>query len=160
MAEQTAYIMIGVIGSGKSTWSRLQAANSKRTNIVSRDSIREMLNGKYVFDPRLEDLVTTINFSAARDILTAGHNLIVDECHVSKKARKPIVDWIRANFPTVKIVGVYCPSQSGNVDRRMTTPKGGTREKWQMVFESMVERFEKPEPIEFDELITVNEDLK
>lgn len=159
--KRTAYIMIGIIGSGKSTWSRKMVETNPNVSIVSRDGIREMINGSYVFDLKLESLVNDINSSAMVDILLSGRDLIVDECHNTRKSRNQVISWIMANFnDDVKIVGVYCPSQTNNVDRRMQSPKGQSRELWESVYERMVNQFQVPTADEFDEFIVINEHLK
>lgn len=160
MNDRAMYIMIGVIGSGKSTWATAMAERDTNISIVSRDSIREMLNGTYHFIPDLERLVEYINRDAMFRVLMSGRSLIVDECNVTKKNRAELVNWARQRFYGIKIVGVYCPSRNGNVDRRMESPRGYSRDLWQSVFDRMISQFEPPTVDEFDELIGVNRELE
>ena len=159
MNKQTAWVMIGILGSGKSTWARAMAADPT-VSIVSRDDIRLMLNGVYKFIPALEPLVHRITESSIFNVLSCGRNLVVDECHISITSRSGVVNFIRKNFPNVRIVGVWCPGVVDNVKRRMMSPKGQPEGTWIKVWRSMVDRFEDPAPSEFDELIVVNEELK
>ena len=49
------YILIGNIGSGKSTWAREKVKSTPRTIIVNRDALRTMVGGgEYIFDKEME----------------------------------------------------------------------------------------------------------
>lgn len=70
-------ILVGIQGSGKSTYAR-SLANKDPENIVivSRDSIRSSL-GKY-WVPKREDLVTEIELSSIWHGLDLGYTVIID----------------------------------------------------------------------------------
>lgn len=157
---QTVWLMIGILGSGKSTWSKTRAATDDIACIVSKDSIREMLHGSYRFEVSLEFLVSNILYTAITEVLAAGYNLIIDECHITKDNRARVVNQIRRNFPNVKIIGVWCPGKIDNVYRRMHSPKGQSKATWERVYTNMVTNFQDPTEDEFDELIIVNKELE
>jgi predicted kinase len=97
MSKQRVYILIGLPGAGKSTWSRNQIAkgiNKNGCTIVSRDSIRQMLNGDYKYIEEQQDLITKIAAASASAILERGEDLIVDQANLSKKDRKDVTNFV------------------------------------------------------------------
>lgn len=70
-------ILVGIQGSGKSTYARsLANKDPEHVVIVSRDSIRKSL-GKY-WVPKREDLVSEIELSSIWHGLDLGYTVIVD----------------------------------------------------------------------------------
>jgi predicted kinase len=161
MKEQTVWLMIGILGSGKSTWSKMKAESDcdGTTSIVSEDSIREMLYGSYRWNEGMETLVSSIAHAAMIEVLNMGHNLVIDECHITKNSRARVVNRIKRQF-CVRTVGVWCPGKIDNVYRRMQSPKGQSKAIWQRVYTDMVANFQNPTEDEFDKLIIVNKELE
>ena len=77
--KKKLYITIGLPGSGKSTWSKKIQKKEKNTIIISRDSIRTMLNGGYAFVPEQEEYVLDLSRIAIKKAMQAGFNIIIDE---------------------------------------------------------------------------------
>lgn len=81
----TLTITRGLPASGKSRWAA-QTARTYGAWRVSRDSIREMLAGDLADwthgDGAAEDIVTQIQIYAVRRALTAGRDVIVDDCNL------------------------------------------------------------------------------
>lgn len=155
--EQTVWITIGVAGDGKSTWARMKADSNSNVSIVSKDSIREMLHGKYVFDEVLEPLVEEINYRAIVEVLSTGRSLVIDECHIKKSDRTKVVNFIHSRFPLIKIVGVWCMNKE-NLSRRIKNPKTTgsedlARATWCLVINGMNLQFEEPTKEEFDDMV-------
>jgi predicted kinase len=141
---QSLYILIGFIGSGKSTWAREKVHAEPETVIISKDRIRDMIKAEYIYDEKLEPLVKQIAGNAIRSALNLGHDVIVDETHLTKNQRFTLSEVVRQNFPGVRIVYVWCPECRNNLDNRMKDPRGYSREKWAGVLREQVQRFEIP----------------
>jgi predicted kinase len=151
---------VGIVGDGKSTWSKMKVESNSSVSIVSKDSIREMLHGKYVFDETLEPMVNRIHWNAIVEVLSTGRSLIIDECHVKKSERAEIINSLRNKFPGIMIVGVRCVnvSRDSNINRRMAQPKitgdsVDVRATWYFVIDEMIRKFEEPVSTEFDNMI-------
>jgi predicted kinase len=58
------YILIGLPGSGKTTWAKNKAKDDLRTVIISRDGFRSMIKGEgeYIFDNIYITLLKSNNF--------------------------------------------------------------------------------------------------
>lgn len=97
MSKQKAYILIGLPGSGKSTWTekKMNESNPRGIGVVSRDSIRHMVNGNYKYIEAQQDLVTDIAAEAAKVILREGHDLVVDQMNLTRDIRKEVVTFIK-----------------------------------------------------------------
>lgn len=109
----TIYVMVGIPGSGKSTWAREQCA-SRKAVIVNRDAIRSMLTGnsqKMVGDSTFEELVTRIEDDAVYNAINSEKNVILDATNTRVKATVRRMDSLAAsalryNGPFPKIVPV------------------------------------------------------
>ncbi len=143
---RTLYLTIGVIGSGKSTWSREAVEDDKNTIIISRDSLREMVYGKYLFIPKMEFLIKEMVLKNIDVAFKNGFDVIVDETNLTMKKRKKLIKNIRKNTDIEFVYYyIYFPYQTGGVDRRMKdNSRGYTKEKWQEVFDGMIKRIEYP----------------
>jgi predicted kinase len=152
--------MIGIIGSGKSSWAKMKAGSNYMTSIVSKDDIREMMAGEYYFDELLEPLIDKVQLQIIDNILESGRDVIIDECHLTVSERRGLIRTIRdLGYDPLTIVGILCPSKFNNVKRRMNDPKGQSEYVWRQVYNRMIKEFESPTNEEFDQLIVVNDDL-
>ena len=145
---RNVYILTGLIGSGKSFWAKEFAKNNSNTLIISKDNLRTMIKGQYVYDQSTERLIKQLANTNILLALLSGYNVIVDETHITKIKRQEIIEFIRANCfmvpEGVKFSLVYFPEKEKNVEKRMESPKGLPRETWQKVYESMLASFEEP----------------
>ncbi len=143
---RTLYLTIGVIGSGKSTWARKTVEDNKNTIIINRDSLRQMIYGKYHFIPKIESLIKEIVLKNIDVAFKNGFDIIVDETNLTMGKRKEIIENIRKNTDIeFRYYYIYFPYQSGGVERRMEdNSRGYKREKWQEVFDGMIKRIEYP----------------
>ena len=146
----TIYVLIGFPGSGKSTWAKKKATEEEMTIIINRDSIRNMIKDKYVFDSRYEGLASNIAYNSMVEALSYNFDVIIDETSLTKKKRST---WRNLEY---KFVGVWFTESEKNVEYRKNDLRGYTPEKWQEIIDSMKKSFEPPEENEFDELIKVN----
>lgn len=144
---QNIFLLCGIIGSGKSTWAR-KFAKEKHIAIICRDDLRTMIKGRYVFEEEVEKLVkhlANINIILA---LSKGWDIIIDETHLTKFKRQETIEFIRSHPYSVlngaQFKFVYFSEKENNVDNRMKSPKGLSRETWETVYERMLASFEEP----------------
>lgn len=112
--QPTAYLMIGIPGSGKSTWVK---NNLPDIPVVSRDIIRgyeEIGLSKGVDDKKVgnnyqEALVTDIEKKEIKDLCEKGEDFVVDDTNTGKY-RKAMVDYLRSCG--ARVVGIYVETDS------------------------------------------------
>ena len=136
MHQQKAYLLIGLPGSGKSTWAK-KKAKDKNTFIVSRDAIRQAMKYNYVFNFRYEDAVKDITFKMIASIVSYGFDVIIDETNVKRKRRLDLVQFLKIINPQIKIFYLLFDGKNNNLANRMKEPKGYTKKQWQKVIDKM-----------------------
>lgn len=96
------YVMIGIPGSGKSTWAK---ANKKEKDIyVSRDEVRFSLlrDGDEYFSKEKEVLKEF--YRQINEGLKQQKNVYVDATHLNKKSRDKLLNNLQIDCP---VIGVY-----------------------------------------------------
>lgn len=150
------YALIGLPGSGKSTWAAKKAEEESKCLIVNRDSFRSMIKGgKYVFDKEYENFIKVNCYDFINMLLAGGFDVIVDETNLTKQKRLELFNNTMMFFGEKRhdFVGVYFSEDKELcLKRRMNDPRGYTEDKWRDVIESMTGSLEIPEIKEFDEL--------
>lgn len=165
------YIIVGNVGSGKSTWIKKFLAEQKDEHtsewkdeqwvVVSKDAIRWMLGGgdKYLFDPDcLEYNIEQLSNDMIYNLLTCDVNVIVDETNGDVASRQNILELV---FSGVETTAVCMPF----VDRleslkRKSNPDanyGYDRETWDEVWRNKNGAFVAPSLDEgFDKILYVD----
>lgn len=144
------YLLVGLFGSGKSTWARAQVQKRPYTVIVDRDSLRTMLQGGYRYTPELEMLVRLVARNTAMKALELGYDVIIDETNLTVARRAFWVDALGGFGARVKWQVLWFPERENNVVNRMKDdPRGYHREHWMTVHKGMLAEFELPKHIEF-----------
>ena len=118
-SEVNVYIMTGFTGSGKSFWASQKAKNAN-TVIISRDSLRTMIKGRYAYNTAYEPVLRKIAAYSCKSALLAGFDVIIDELNLTSKARK---GWLDVVFKSVyakdiriKANYVWCLENEHNVE--------------------------------------------
>jgi predicted kinase len=135
--------MCGFPGSGKSTEAK-RICQTELALCVSRDAVRNMIGcGGYIFNSdTTEPIVKSIAHYGIMSLLKLG-SVVVDETHITKKARREMIILAHEEY-SIPII-VWCDATEGNVERRMAgDARGYTKEKWQEVIDGMKARFEPP----------------
>ena len=105
--KQKAFLMVGLPGSGKSTWIK----NSLPANIpvISRDIIRFKLgftkgvDQKAVLSKDKEDTVTEYEMGMIHNYLANGNDIVIDDINTGKY-RKNMIKFLRDNG--AEVIGV------------------------------------------------------
>lgn len=104
--QPVAYVMIGMPGSGKSTWIK---NNLPDIPVVSRDIIRAELgftaspDEKAVLSKEQEILVTQREFELIRDYAQSGQSFVIDDTNTGRY-RKNLVDKLRRYGVHIKFI--------------------------------------------------------
>lgn len=130
----TVYIMVGLPGSGKSTWAKKEC-EKRDAVIVSRDGIRSMLTGRkerMVGDNDFERMVTQIEREVVAEAIRAKKNVILDATNTRIKLTVKNMDEIASSvlrpfgpFPNIIPVVMDTPLDEcllRNARRRFPVP--------------------------------------
>lgn len=158
--QQTVYILIGIVGSGKSYWSTnfiKDSKNSQNTVIVNKDKLREMFHGRYKHKPDFEEFIHQMSVKLVKNAIRNDFNVIIDETNITQSRREKWIDIIKKEeISDIKINYVWFSDMENNLENRMKNSKGVSRKKWEAVIESMKKRFEVPGIKElYDDLIII-----
>ena len=139
------YIMIGLIGSGKSEWARMAAGTDFNTIRVSNDDIRSMIKDRYTFDLQLEPLVRKMGIVMVVQILLEGKNVVIDDCHLTKEHRQELCALIKGVVPEAEIIYVWmrCDTTIA-LKRRLIDLRGRTKFEWTQVMNKHMNMFDVP----------------
>lgn len=130
VSDNTAkmYVMIGIPGSGKSTYAEALRETEKTNGlsslpIVSRDTIRiEMglcgYGEKCIGTPKQEDEVTRLMKKKIQDYASNGMSFIIDNTSLKRKYRKEYFDYAKKYDIVPIYVYVEAPSLEENFKRR------------------------------------------
>ncbi len=88
MREQKIIILVGIPGSGKSTWAKQYTKENKDTLRVNRDDFRFMLSDSWDYSKKAEDIVTGLETDAAIYAINAGYNVIIDATNLSRDPKE------------------------------------------------------------------------
>jgi len=150
-------LIVGNIGSGKSTYSKKL---KKDYVIISRDALRCILgNGDYVFLNTFEPAVHRAEMAFFEGLLESGVNLVVDETNSSLRVRAMYL--CLAKLYKYHTTAIVLPKLSKKecVDRRMNdSSRNYTRTDWEKVWDMFDRIYEEPTRKEgFNRIIKVKQ---
>lgn len=154
----SAYFMIGVQGSGKSTWAR---ANAKRlrARVLASDAVRNELERQGIDATNEGDRVFAIVEERLEKLLAQGRNVIVDATHARRRWRERELRVARTQGARLIAVWLDVPLALA-LERNQAKPGGplwGERVVPEAVLHAVARKFEPPELGEFDEVWRLNE---
>ena len=130
-----AYILIGMVGSGKSAWARMTAGTDFNVIRIGVDDIRSMIKDRYTFDLQLESLVNAMKMAMIKEVIATGKDVVIDDCHLTKKERvelcKNLIEIARTGIKLV-YVWVRCSDETA-LRRRLTNLRGRSEFEWKYV---------------------------
>lgn len=146
-----AYILVGMVGSGKSSWARMQAGTDFNVIRIGVDDIRSMIKDKYTFDFQLEPLVDKMKLTMIKEIISAGKDVIIDDIHLTKDSREKLCAIIQGIESDIEIIYVWmqCDNEVA-LKRRLTNLRGATEFEWRQIMDKHVRMFDTPSIAEND----------
>ena len=102
---KTLYILVGIPGSGKSTWAKKNVNDN--TVIISSDEIRKELFG--FEDQTHQDKVFSTMHKRVKDYAMKGYSIIYDATNISRKRRVALAQEMRKHFDKIIPVVFVCP---------------------------------------------------
>ena len=136
----TVYILIGVPGSGKSTWAQQRFADTSSCIIISTDAIR----GEIIGDPGSQDRnneVFEIAYDRLRCTVHRGQDVCFDATNITQESRKRIMNIAKESNPGVVFVAVTFPI---TIEEAINRQKLRDRKVPSEVIESFAKRYEHP----------------
>ena len=88
------YVLVGLPGSGKSSWCKGMAGGDRSLAVINHDSIREMLRVEYKnyeFDTEWENIVRTVSENLLARLIRMEKDVIIDESHITAEKRSKAV---------------------------------------------------------------------
>lgn len=156
MDKARLIILIGNIGSGKSTTSREYAKEGFR--VICRDDMRTMLAGGgngYVFEPPLERAIHRASRVMMENMMIDQINILIDETNMTRRGRKEIISMAR--LFGYSVTGVVMPelSKAQSIANRVKDSlRGNGLYVWSLVWQKFHDAYDKPELNEgFDSLL-------
>lgn len=153
------FLLVGLLGSGKSTWARKKVQEEPNTIIINRDSLRTMFFGRYGYTPEVEGLVRTSAVAIMGAAFRFGFDVVIDETNLTRGKR---AEWFRKIFETYHSeygTGIeenvdfevvhFLESENNLAYRAVDDLRGLTLEEWGEVLERMKGEFEYFEESEF-----------
>lgn len=157
MNKNILYIMIGIPGSGKSTYAHFLLTN-ENMDWVSRDKIRfDLLTEKDNYFAK-ENQVYKNFISQINTGLRMGHNVIADATHLNLKSRYKLFNKLHIDRTKTIVIGIYMNLPLETCLERNETRKGGRTYVPPHEIHNMYTKLEPPtynEP--FDYIYVINE---
>ena len=149
------FIMCGLPGTFKSSTAlRIvedYKAHMQTAFIVSGDSLRTMIHGKYVFKEVDEFAVSLLAKACIASLSQVTDVIIYDEVNLTRESRSEIIDFAYSIGFTPVIH--YCVSDGNHIARRCRDDKGYPPHHWENVIRGMERIFEEPTEDEECQLI-------
>lgn len=158
----TVYILIGLPGSGKSTWRSRHIEQNPNDEFVvcsTDDMIEEWgarhgLNYSQAFDKAPMSQFNKDFMKQFRDAVTAGKNVIVDRTNMSAKRRRDFLENLPKGY---RKVGVVFTVTDQELERRLKDREATTGKHIPgFVIKNMANSYVAPQPGEFDQVIHIN----
>lgn len=162
MSKPILWMLIGVPGSGKSTWvnsATLEEGKGRETAVLSTDLYIEHIarSTHATYNEVFQDTIKDANLKMYKDLdyaLKKEQNIIWDQTNTSRKSRESKL----AKIPnTYKKIGLFFPTpDEQELDRRLASRPGKNIPKG--VMRNMIDCLNQPTLDEgFDEVRVVNE---
>ena len=142
-------LLIGMIGSGKTTYARAMA-DTHGDVIVSHDDLTEMLHGRYTYHQALKPMYLDMMKSLAMVAIGHGKNVIIDRTHLTRESRAFWVDVAKKANIYVVAVGFKVETPEVHAQRRFKfDPRGRPYDEWLNVAKHHAAQIEA-EPLDWD----------
>lgn len=137
----TADILIGLPGSGKSTYTRKRMLDG--FTVINKDQLIYMCHGgSYDFRKDMAPLYDNMFLSLVRTACLHGDNIIVDDVNLSMYDRALVLQQIPRYY---KVRFAYWqPNLELNIKNRAREPRGYTEDRWRDIISGMYSRLNDP----------------
>lgn len=107
--NQKIIILVGISGSGKTTWASNFIRNNSNYLRVNRDSIRMSITGtdSRILSSELEAVVTKVQHEQIRTFLLGGYNVIVDNTNLKKKYIDSVLNSF-GHLADIEVIKIAC----------------------------------------------------
>ena len=145
MSRPVLYMLVGVPGSGKSTWVNRQIEQMDKYYIASTDRLLEIyasMRGATYDDVFKENIgyAEKAMLTHVKDAIMYNYDIIWDQTNISRKSRAKKLAMIPNTYD--KIAVFFPTPETGELDRRLASRKGKTIPPY--VLDGMVEMLEEP----------------
>ena len=151
-------ILVGNIGSGKSTFTK-KVQENRQYVVISRDSLRYGIGGgNYVFNLEYESIIWDTELFLFRSFVRQEVPIIIDEVGVTKEMRKRYINFAKLHGYFIQAVILPRISMEECVDRRMNDPHGQyDRKLWEKLWSKFNSMYEEPTLAEgFDRIVDLS----
>lgn len=158
MKNLKAFILVGVPGSGKSTWITKAPVDWNNTVVASTDNYVEQeakRQGKTYTEVFQDVMPDAVNHMAKTvvDAVRSKQNIIWDQTSTTKHTRAKKLRMLPSNYKTIAVV--FPTPDKKELARRLSSRPGKSIP--DEVIDNMISRWEEPSVTEgFDEIIYVN----
>jgi len=149
----TVYILVGCPSSGKSTWAS-KCENHNAECVISTDDIREELSGDAT-DQSVSGKAFSIARKRLQEYLNEGHSVIIDATNMYRKTRKDFLDIAKDNNSKTVAV-VFEVTKETAIERNAKRAASGGRNVPSHVIENMIGKYQRPDTIEFNEVLFIS----
>lgn len=160
MVNPKIYVLVGMVGSGKSTWVKnFLSRTDDEYVIVSSDNHIEDMSAKagLTYDQGFQKFVgaaTGAMKSDAKNAFKNGKNVIWDQTNLSAKKRRGILNQVPDNYEKIAVVFSASDKDIENRLSKRSKEQGKTIPK--NVVDSMYSSYEPPQKSEgFDKILQV-----
>jgi len=139
-------ILVGNIGSGKSTLIKKIILKGFSHINISRDDLRYMIGaGKYRFDAKLESAIWKSELNIIVNFMKLQENIIIDGVGVYKKLRERYIKLAKEYNYSVTVIEMPRLSKKICVDRRMkNSHQQGSKKLWESIWDKFNDLYEEP----------------
>lgn len=148
-----AYILIGAPGSGKSTHGKNMVAANPAIVRLCPDEFRAKF-GTGENDQSVSNQAFGATRQGMRDALTEGKSVLIDATNMYRKTRKDFLD-IAKDFNAKTIAIVFEATKETLLERNIQRGLAGGRNVPEDVIDKMLGRYERPNELEFNEVIFI-----
>ena len=164
-AHQAIIIMVGNIGTGKSTATDLLLSEYTGIQIiaVSNDSITMMTgNGDYSrYRPMLSDMYKDMFFKCVCAGVDAGATVVCDNSHMTKRSRAKLIKIAKDAGISVSCINLG-PGSPESLKRRQEAKdgRGNTKAVWNIVHQRFSSQYEEPSVDEGFDIVLTGDELR
>lgn len=147
MQSKEIVILIGNIGTGKSTYTKKLCLMGYYA--ISRDAIRYMVGGgNYRFEPDYEPIIFKSEIDIVENYMKCGLPIAVDEVGISKSKRAIYINLAKVYGYKVKVIVMPKLNLTKTLKRKKVVTHGQDAEVWATVYKRFNSEYEKPQKTE------------